>query len=49
MHSKSLSLGQNIRSNLYETTCTRLVSAVIAKFARFSWEIPQLEKETMAY
>ncbi|OTB03204.1 hypothetical protein M426DRAFT_12791 [Hypoxylon sp. CI-4A] len=44
-----LRMGQKLRSNVYEATCSRSDSTIIAKFARFPWEVPQLEKETMAY
>lgn len=44
-----LRMGRKIRSNLYEATCPRFSSTIIAKFARFSWEVPWLEKETVAY
>lgn len=42
-------MGQKLRSNVYEATCDRFASPVIAKFARFEWEIPQLNHETVAY
>lgn len=44
-----LKLGRKLRSNVYEATCPMFNSVVIAKFARFSWEVPQLEDETAAY
>jgi len=40
---------RKIRSNVYEVTCPCFNSTVIAKFARFEWEVPQLEAETTAY
>lgn len=44
-------MGRKLRSNVYEVTCSKLgiKSVVIAKFARFSWEIQQLDDETQAY
>jgi predicted Ser/Thr protein kinase len=44
-----LRMGRKLRTNLYEATCPRFTSTVIAKFARFPWEVPQLESETRAY
>lgn len=44
-----LCMGRKIRSNLYEATCARFSSSIIAKFARFPWEVPWLERETTAY
>lgn len=44
-----LEIGQKLRSNVYETTSPRFNSTIIAKFARFSWEIPYLDSETAAY
>jgi hypothetical protein len=44
-----LQYGRKLRSNVYEATLVRLASAVVAKFARFSWEVPQLNAETMIY
>ncbi|KAH7398263.1 alpha-galactosidase A precursor [Pyrenochaeta sp. MPI-SDFR-AT-0127] len=44
-----LHLGRKLRSNFYEATCPRFNSTIIAKFARFAWEIPQLDAETSAY
>lgn len=38
-----------LRTNVYEATCPGFSSAVIAKFARFEWEVPQLQAETAAY
>jgi predicted Ser/Thr protein kinase len=40
---------RKLRSNVYEVTCPSFPSKVIAKFARFEWEVPQLEAETTAY
>ncbi|KAG8418462.1 hypothetical protein J3458_005874 [Metarhizium acridum] len=44
-----LHMGRKLRSNVYEATCPRFKSPVIAKFARFPWEVPLLEAETTAY
>lgn len=44
-----LCMGEKIRTNLYEATCSRFDSTIIAKLARFPWEVPQLEAETTAY
>ncbi|KAH8602288.1 hypothetical protein B0O99DRAFT_606179 [Bisporella sp. PMI_857] len=40
---------QKLRSNVYEVTCDRFSSTIVAKFARFPWEVPRLEKETTVY
>ncbi|KAH6653366.1 alpha-galactosidase A precursor [Truncatella angustata] len=40
---------KKLRSNVYEVTCPGFDSKVIAKFARFEWEVPHLEAETTAY
>ncbi|KAH7309028.1 alpha-galactosidase A precursor [Stachybotrys elegans] len=40
---------RKLRSNVYEVTHPDFESPVIAKFARFEWEVPQLEVETTAY
>lgn len=40
---------RKLRSNVYEVTCPSFSSTIIAKFARFEWEVAQLERETMAY
>jgi predicted Ser/Thr protein kinase len=44
-----LKMGVKLRTNVHEATCDRFTSPVIAKFARFEWEIPQLDRETAAY
>ncbi|KAF3028312.1 hypothetical protein E8E12_000385 [Didymella heteroderae] len=44
-----LQYGRKLRSNVYEATSDRFASAVVAKFARFPWEVPQLDAETMIY
>lgn len=40
---------RKLRSNVYEVTCPGFSSTIIAKFARFEWEVSQLEAETTAY
>lgn len=42
-------MGGSLRSNVYEATCSRFSSKVFVKFARFLWEVPQLEAETVAH
>ncbi|KAI0190833.1 alpha-galactosidase A precursor [Astrocystis sublimbata] len=45
-----LGMPRKLRSGVYEATCPRFgATVVVAKFARFAWEIPQLEAETEAY
>ena len=44
-----LRIGKKLRSNVYEAESNTHRSSVIAKFARFSWEVPLLEAETRAY
>ncbi|KAF2135473.1 uncharacterized protein K452DRAFT_313963 [Aplosporella prunicola CBS 121167] len=44
-----LSLGRKLRSNVYETTCPQFDVPVVAKFARFAWEVAQCDAETRAY
>jgi len=44
-----LRIGKKLRSNVYEATCPRFGSTVIAKFARFKRERPHLDAETTAY
>jgi predicted Ser/Thr protein kinase len=44
-----LKMGRKLRSNVYEATSPRFSSTIVAKFARFSWEIPYLDSETAAY
>ena len=41
--------GTKLRSNVYMVTCAYFDEPVVAKFARFAWEIPYLEAETTAY
>lgn len=45
----SLTLGELYVANVYEATCDRFNSPVIAKFARFPYEISWYESETNAY
>ncbi|KAK4498935.1 hypothetical protein PRZ48_009445 [Zasmidium cellare] len=44
-----LELGKKLRTNVYEARVTGSQEAVIAKFARFSWEIDNIDKECVAY
>lgn len=44
-----LTLGESLRSSVYPATCDLFDKPMIAKFARFPMEIPQLELETEAY
>lgn len=45
-----LRMGRRLKSNVYEATCARLGSkTVVAKFARFPWEIGHVAAETTAY
>ncbi|KAJ9639530.1 hypothetical protein H2201_002814 [Coniosporium apollinis] len=44
-----LTLREKIRSNVCEATCPQLDGTVVAKFARFHWEISYLDAETTAY
>jgi predicted Ser/Thr protein kinase len=44
-----LHMGTKLRSNVYEATSVYFNETVVAKFARFAWEIPHLEAETTAY
>ncbi|KAM7217205.1 alpha-galactosidase A precursor [Rhypophila decipiens] len=49
-HFSAFHQGRKLRSNVYEVTCPGFSSTtIIAKFARFEWEVPQLEAETTAY
>ncbi|KAI1770009.1 hypothetical protein F4818DRAFT_450600 [Hypoxylon cercidicola] len=40
---------RKLRSNVYEVTHPGFSSTIIAKFARFEWEVHQLQAETAAY
>ena len=44
-----LSIGRKLRTGIYEVTCSSFNDAVVAKFARFPWEIQYMENETTAY
>lgn len=44
-----LHMGEKLRSNVYEATCSRFDSTIVVKFARFAWEVPHLDNETAAY
>lgn len=47
----ALFMGKQLRSNVYEATCSSHFKStvVVAKFARFPWEIPLLDRETAVY
>ena len=45
----SLREARFLRSNVYEVTCPGFESTIIAKFARFEWEIGYLAAETQTY
>jgi predicted Ser/Thr protein kinase len=40
---------EKLRTGIYEVRCNLFDSVVVAKFARFDWEIAYLESETTAY
>lgn len=42
-------VGEKLRTGIYEVTCPQFDTIVVAKFARFEWEIQYLENETIAY
>lgn len=42
-------LGDKLRSNVHEATCSKFEGKVVVKLARFPWEIWQLDYETQAY
>ncbi|PYH87903.1 hypothetical protein BO71DRAFT_489189 [Aspergillus ellipticus CBS 707.79] len=45
-----LSVGRKLRTGVYEVKCSALFDrSVVAKFARFPWEIEYLQNETTAY
>ncbi|KAJ5211655.1 uncharacterized protein N7498_003301 [Penicillium cinerascens] len=44
-----LHVENQLRSNVLEVACDRFDSVVIAKFARFPWELPRLEAESAVY
>lgn len=45
----SLTYGKKLRSNVYEATSPTFDTTVVAKFARFDWEIEQLDRECETY
>lgn len=44
-----LLIGQKLRTGIYEARASSFNDVVIAKFARFPWEIQYIENETTAY
>lgn len=44
-----LTYGKKLRSNVYEATTPSFSCTIVAKFARFAWEIDYLESECLAY
>ncbi|CAI7623183.1 unnamed protein product [Penicillium glandicola] len=42
-------VGEKLRTGIYEVKCPLFDDVVVAKFARFDWEIQYLETETTAY
>ncbi|KAJ9301216.1 hypothetical protein DTO271G3_1351 [Paecilomyces variotii] len=44
-----LVIGAKLRTGIYEVQCPQFEGIVVAKFARFEWEIQYLEDETIAY
>ncbi|KAL4891355.1 alpha-galactosidase A precursor [Aspergillus ambiguus] len=44
-----LSIGRKLRTGIYEAKCPFFDNIVVAKFARFPWEIQYIENETTAY
>lgn len=42
-------VGEKLRTGIYEVTCPHFDTVVVAKFARFEWEIQYLENEPVAY
>lgn len=49
MESLDCQLGDKLRSNVHEATCSKFEGKVVVKLARFPWEIWQLDYETQAY
>ncbi|RAK99353.1 alpha-galactosidase A precursor [Aspergillus ibericus CBS 121593] len=43
------SIGRKLRTGIYEARCSLFAETVVAKFARFPWEIGYIENETTAY
>lgn len=46
---QDITVGEEITTGIYEVTCSQFAVPVIAKFARFEWEIQYLDNETEAY
>jgi serine/threonine protein kinase len=44
-----LEAGSHLRSNVCEATCSKVPGHFVVKFARFHYEIAQLERDTTAY
>jgi hypothetical protein len=44
-----LSIGQKLRTGIYEGKCSLSEDTIVVKFARFPWEIQYIENETTAY
>lgn len=44
-----LSIGRKLRTGIYEAKCSLFNDIVVAKLARFPWEIQYIENETTAY
>ncbi|KAL4778619.1 hypothetical protein BJX76DRAFT_362564 [Aspergillus varians] len=42
-------VGKKLRTGVYEVSCPRFDTIVVAKFARFEWAIQYLDNETIAY
>lgn len=44
-----LRIGEKLRTGVYEVTGPMFEGVVVAKFARFEWEIGYMENEARAY
>jgi predicted Ser/Thr protein kinase len=44
-----LAIGRKLRTGVYEVSCPLFTHVVVAKFARFEWEVQYMENETTAY
>ncbi|KAB8202570.1 hypothetical protein BDV34DRAFT_228228 [Aspergillus parasiticus] len=44
-----IKVGKRLRTGIYEAQCPGFDTVVVAKFARFHWEIRYMESETTAY
>ncbi|GIK06763.1 hypothetical protein Aspvir_002414 [Aspergillus viridinutans] len=42
-------VGRKLRTGVYEVSCPLFNKTVVAKFARFDWEVQYMENETTAY